>query len=123
MRSHPKQHQHPRTQRPSKQLKPPTLPKDGASAQDGGSNPSPQSTDTARISSSSFGTIVAGGSEGRESRSASQDHQLPTPLTNWVDDSGWELVSCGLQHQLYRRCNGKQGDPHRSVHKQQVLGA
>lgn len=61
----------------NKQLKPPT-------PQDGGSNPSPQITDTARISSSSFG-------EGRESRSGSQDHQL-TPLTNWIDDSSWEVV-------------------------------
>lgn len=73
---------------PAKPLKP--TPHDGSGG--GTSNPSPQSTDTAQVSSSSFGTVVAGGSEGRDSRSASQD-QAATPLTNWVDDSaGWELV-------------------------------
>lgn len=78
---------HVRNQRPpAKPLKPPTLQDGGTST----SNPSPQSTDTARVSSSSFGTIVA---EGRESRCASQD-QAPTPLSNWVDNiSDWELVS------------------------------
>lgn len=64
--------------------------------QDGGSiNPSPESTDTARISTLSFGTVAAGVSEGGDSLSVSQDHdELETPLTNWVHDgshSRWKV--------------------------------
>lgn len=79
------------SQRPAKPLLKPPTPQDGST-----SNPSPESTDTARISSSSFGTVVAvgggGGGDGRDSRAASQD-QAATPLQNWVDNSGWEPVS------------------------------
>lgn len=79
------------SQRPAKPLLKPPTPQDGST-----SNPSPESTGTARISSSSFGTVVAvgggGGGDGRDSRAASQD-QAATPLQNWVDNSGWELVS------------------------------
>eukprot|EP00752_Nemacystus_decipiens_P009494 g8488.t1 len=67
------------TQRPAKPLKPPT-PQDGGST----SNPSPQSAVT----------VVAGGSEGRDSRAATQD-QAATPLQNWVDHAGWELAGEG----------------------------
>eukprot|EP00903_Cladosiphon_okamuranus_P006683 g6523.t1 len=75
-----------RNERPSAAKPPASQSQDG-----GGGNPSPKSTDTARISSSSLGTIVA---EARESRCASQD-QAPTQ-ENWVDNnSGWELAGEG----------------------------
>lgn len=90
-------------------------------AQDGQSNSSPKSTDTAWISNSSVGLLIGEGEGEGEGKPLQQPE---TPLAAWVDQqalgSGWEQVRAGRVRKIIHHLRG--ADKHTTFRQQKLFG-